>query len=130
MMNSKDPTCIPGLVNSLTKDSCNEYGAASSLQQMTKEEQVKLSALKDFEETRFKTCREMADLVEWVELQVNDQEKLVGKEDQPKYKELKEGTMTMIEEAQECFKSSYKGGSLAGEMVGEVGTENSFIHTA
>jgi hypothetical protein len=96
---------------------------------MTKEEQVELNAIKDFGETRLRACREIADLVDWVDSRVNNQKQLVGEEDMPKYLKFEQKTKKMTQEAQECYDPNFKYGSLA-EKVGKVGTENSFIHTA
>jgi len=112
-------------MNSSTTDTREGCGSAALICQFTEKERREFEAAGALRIGQVYDRKKTRDLMDYVELRVDDQKKLVGESDMAKYTEFENRTMTMIREARECFDPKYKYGSLAEEMVGE-GTENSF----
>ena len=118
-------TSAPGSMNSSTKATREECGAAASVCQLTEKKRREFDAAKALRIGQFYDRRKTRDLMDYVEFRVDDQKKLVGRTDMPKYLEYERETKTMISEARECFDPNYEYGTLAEVMVGDRG-ENSF----
>jgi len=123
-MSLETSTFAPGSINSSTKDTREGCGAAALVCQLTKREQHGLDAAEALRTGQVYDRRMPWHLTNYVESRVNNQKKLVGKTDMPKYLVYEQKTKTMTREARECFDPNFEYGSLAEETVGAPGTEN------